>query len=370
MTRVTRWCLVVLLAATACAGSDSKDDPVVPGGADAGTTATIDGGGGGGDVPDAAMETTADAGTEPGNSDGGGQVDPGGDGLPPDPGTRFLTNPPPAACSPEVAANFTPVKGFSGGIPGTKTCGPKSPDCPTTYIPGNSGEACDSAADCTGPNPVCLTGDRYQGGTCAATGCELGSNFGCPQGGMCTNGGDGQTYCLASCGIDKSGCFVGCARDGMACFNTESKSMGVCLAAAGVRQCDPKASATCKMDSFGDGICVQTSWDDQTVGRCFESCDPIAQDCSADNSGCYVLREYKGYPVCFQSWGYPEGTECDRMTECAEGLRCACDRYESPCTTGLICRRYCALDGSTPCSSDTVCKPLAPGSRWGSCLPP
>jgi hypothetical protein len=63
---------------------------------------------------------------------------------------------------------------------------------------------------------VCLNGDKYPGGACAATGCELGSNFGCPRGATCVNGGDGQTYCLAGCGVDQSGCFVHCERDGYA----------------------------------------------------------------------------------------------------------------------------------------------------------
>jgi hypothetical protein len=359
-----RWFLLTLtVAAAACAGDGTTNpDPLFPE-PDGGGGELPDGGGGG--QPDGGAPLPDAPLSEP--DAGGGDM--GGDGLPPDPDVRFLTQPPGEACSGEVAESWEPKGGFSGGIPGTKTCGPKGPDCPTTYIPGNSGAACSSAADCTGPNPVCLKGSRYQGGTCAATGCELGSNFGCQEGGVCINGGDGQTYCVGGCGLDESGCFVGCGRDGFSCFNTESKSLGTCFAAEGVRQCNPSASATCTLESFGDGVCVQTSWDDQTVGRCFETCDPIAQDCSLEGTACYVLREYKGYPVCFQHWGFPEGSECDRMTQCDEGLRCGCDiSGASPCPIGLRCRKYCALDGSTECPSDTRCTPLVPGSRWGSCL--
>jgi hypothetical protein len=377
--------VLLALAAFACAGNDDPtNDPIVPG-IDGGTNPDLpDAPRGDPDpgTPDAPVSPdpgtpdapipdpgTPDAPPTPGTPDG--PPGPNPDEPPVDPDERFLTAPPPAACTPEVAATWIPDRGFSGGIPGTKTCGPNSPNCPTTYIPGNSGAPCSVDTDCTGPDPVCMRGDQWGTGTCAARGCELGSNFGCPERSVCINGGDGQTYCVGGCGIDQSGCFVGCDRDGFSCFNTESRSLGTCFATAGIRQCDPSASPFCSRPDFGGGICVQTSWDDQTVGRCFETCDPIRQDCTRSGDACYVLREYSGTPVCFQTWGYPEGAECDRMTECAEGLRCGCDVVgQSPCQTGLICRRYCALDGSTTCPSGTFCTPLASGSRWGSCLPP
>src|SRR5688572_27391707 len=158
MNRLGRWSFLLLLAATACAGNDSRtgDDPIVPGGNDAGTIELADAGG----VRDENVDAGAGAPPPDAGSGGGGQTDPGGDGLPPDPDTRFLTSPPPAACSAEVAANFTPKMGFSGGIPGTKTCGPTSPDCPTKYIPGNSAAACVPAGDAPAPSPVCPEADK------------------------------------------------------------------------------------------------------------------------------------------------------------------------------------------------------------------
>ncbi len=292
---------------------------------------------------------------------------------PPDSDDLFLTAPPGPDCSPDLAATWEPIGGFSGGISGRDTCGPRSPDCPTSYVSGNTGAPCSSAADCTGLAPVCLDGPKYPGGACSATGCELGSNFGCPEGDTCINGGDGQTYCAGGCGLDRSGCFVHCERGEYACFTTESKSLGMCLGIVGVKQCDPSASNRCTRPELGDGICVQTSWDDQSVGRCFETCDPLVQDCSRDGEGCYVLREYSGFPVCFQSWGFPEGTRCSRMTQCAEGLRCACDSADAAdCSSGashMFCRRYCPTDGSTPCPAGTTCRAVADGSRFGSCQP-
>jgi hypothetical protein len=287
----------------------------------------------------------------------------------PDPDDRFLTAPPAPECDPTIGASeFRPVGGYSGGIPGTGTCGPASPNCPTTYVAGNTGAPCSSGSDCTGLNPVCLDGSKYPGGMCSATGCELGSNFGCPAGDTCINGGT-DTYCVQGCGIHETGCFVHCERDGYSCFTTESRSLGTCFGAEGTRQCDPLASNSCTQPGFGAGICIQTAWDDQMVGRCFETCDPLVQDCSQDGQGCYSLREYPSTPICFQSWGFPEGSECSRMTQCAEGLRCACDTPDSPCPDFMRCRPYCATDGTVGCALGMTCRPVAAGSRWGSCHP-
>jgi len=348
--------LISMCAACAGDGRPPGDPALPPSGMPPGTS------------PDAAPGTSPDAapGTPPATGpDAGLPVPPTPDD---NPDLRFLTAPPGPPCAPEVADHFVPIGGYSGGIDGTGNCGPASPNCPTDYVAGNTGAPCSSDSECTGLNPVCLRGDKYPGGSCAATGCELGSNFGCPAGDTCING-NSQTYCLQGCGLDQSGCFLGCSREGYSCFNTESDSLGMCLGAEGTRQCDPRASARCTQPTFGDGICVQTSWDDQTVGRCFETCDPLLQDCVTDGQGCYVLVEYSGFPVCFESWGFPEGAFCERMTQCAEGLRCACDEDRSPCNGPHHCRRYCASNGSTICPSGTSCRPLTEGSRWGSCQP-
>jgi hypothetical protein len=389
--RQSAW-LLILLVASACGDAAtvavpshdaSSSEPIVPAddAAVAGTpdsAATMPDGSSSPDgaptgAPDGSASTAIpDAGLSGSTVDAVSST-PGPDGGPfeprPDPGYRYLTAPPAPDCDSSITADdFEPLAGFSGGIPGTKTCGPSSPSCPTTYVAGNTGAPCSSASDCTGLNPVCLEGAKYPGGMCSATGCELGSNFGCPAGDTCINGGS-QTFCVQGCGIHKTGCFVHCERSGYSCFTTESESLGTCFGTDGVRQCDPLASNTCTQPSFGAGICIQTSWDDQTVGRCFETCDPLWQDCSVDGQGCYSLYEYPNTPICFQSWGFPEGSECSRMTQCAEGLRCACDTPDSPCPTRMRCRQYCATNGSVPCPGGMTCRAVALGSRWGSCHP-
>jgi hypothetical protein len=284
-----------------------------------------------------------------------------------DPNIRFLTDPPPYPdCPPDI--EFHPEGGYSGLVNGQRNCGPASPNCPTTYIDGNSGAPCASASDCTGKDPVCLISSKYPGGVCAATGCEIGSNFGCPRGAYCLNA-DGQTYCIEGCGIDQRGCFRHCSRTGYACFTSESKYLGYCLGADGARDCDPSASASCTMPEFGDGVCGQTAWDDQSIGNCFETCDVYAQDCSEEGRGCYLLFDYPDYPVCFQSQGEPEGSTCVRTTECAEGLRCSCDNGTFPCTSTKHCRKYCSSDGNYPCPVGSYCRALADGGNLGSCEP-
>lgn len=356
-----RLSLVLSLVAAACSGNDNESDSgsIVP---------AVDAPPGGGAIVDAPVS--------------GGEIDAGGvtvvdappaqprpDAAPiPDGGVRFLTAPPPYPDCP-ADINFKPEGGYSGRVGGQKFCGPNSPNCPTEYIPGNSGSPCTTAADCTGPNPVCLTGPKYPQGVCAATGCEYGSNFGCPAGDFCLNGGDGQTYCIDGCGIDETNCFKHCSRDGFSCVTSESKTIGYCLGTEGMRQCNPSESATCT-GSFGDGVCGQSAWDDQTVGNCFETCDVFAQDCSKDGHGCYSLFEYPGYPVCFQSQGEPAGSSCVRTTECAEGLRCSCDNGSFPCTSEKHCRTYCSTNGRHPCTDpNTYCRPLEENGNLGSCEP-
>ncbi len=345
---------VSLLLAYACASNGGTQDTGGVGPqADGGGAVTID----------AAIPMVADAREGTATTDGNPDD--------PDPGTRFITAPPPyPTCSKDIA--FKPEYGYHGGVRGEKRCGPASPDCPTEYIEGNTGAPCTTAADCTGKDPVCLTGARYPGGVCSATGCEFGSNLGCPKGDYCMFAGDGQTYCLAGCGIDETGCFKKCDREEFSCFTSESKKLGMCLGAKGTRDCDPLASATCENPSFGDGVCVQTAWDDQTVGRCFETCDVEKQDCSKDNTACYSLMEYAGYPVCFQTQGEEDGSECIRATECAAGLRCSCDEGNSlvPCPSAKRCRQYCTTNGDLPCvNPDYVCDPIKEGGRLGTCEP-
>jgi hypothetical protein len=62
------------------------------------------------------------------------------------------------------------------------------------------------------------------------------------------------------------------------------------------------------------------------------------------------------------------------MTQCGEGLRCACDFANSSQCAGLThmhCRNYCATSQTRGfiCPSGSVCRPLKPGSSWGSCQP-
>ena len=273
----------------------------------------------------------------------------------------------PEACVGKDGDAWTPSHGPAGGLAGGGSCG-SSATCPTSYVAGNVGAACQSDGDCRGRNPVCLTGASSAGGTCAARGCQIGSNFGCPEGDTCVELAD-DTYCLEGCGIDESGCFVGCDRPGFACFNTASKYLGYCLYADAVRGCDPSRDVACEDPEFGEGVCDRTSWDDHTVGKCFESCNPIAQDCSNPEAGCYAVRDVE-MPVCYQNWGRGEGEPCTRLTHCARGLTCQCDHDDSSkCGGGedMHCRAYC-MPGCDQCSGVQRCRKIT-GWPYGACVP-
>src|SRR6187549_1651631 len=108
-------------------------------------TATEDGGipvlpeaDGGGGAVDAVVISRGDGGRHPGS----------------DLGPPFVNDLPPYPACPSGNA-FKPERGYSGGVGGQKKCGPESPNCPTSYVPGNSGAPCTQASDCTGKDPVC-----------------------------------------------------------------------------------------------------------------------------------------------------------------------------------------------------------------------
>lgn len=321
----------------------------------------------------------------PGDGGGGSGGDAAGNDGPGDsPGTFACegsvavmggdTNPTflPPACSGKDADHWSPMGGPNGGLIADGSCGSRTGNCPTSYVEGNVGAPCTTDRDCTGLDPVCLTGAKYAGGTCSSRGCELFSNKGCPPGDYCLDAG-GETYCVEGCGIDESGCFVGCNRPGFACFNSESKTLGYCLYGPAIRQCDPSQGIHCTTPEFGDGLCDHIAWDDPTIGRCFETCNPIAQDCTRDTDACYTVRDME-MPVCYQHVGRAEGEACTRNTHCGEGLTCQCDFDDrTVCTQNtkddveMRCRRYC-VPGCDQCGPGYRCRRI-PGWPFGACIP-
>jgi hypothetical protein len=286
--------------------------------------------------------------------------------------TKALPSP---SCT-DQSASWVPQGGYNGGMKGYKACGPTSPTCPTTYVNGNIGAACTTTSQCSGLHPVCLGGTKYPGGYCSSTGCELGTNFGCPAGDTCVSAGT-QTYCFAGCGWTNTGCFMHCDRSGYSCFATESRYLGFCASTTANRKCDPTKSQWCDPTTTGVGpaICVQTGWDNQTVGQCFETCDPVLQDCQTPNTGCYATEGYNPNPVCFGNWGRPEGASCTRLTMCAAGLTCACNLQDGSCHDtypphDMVCRHYCdpGYDYGPHCPTGQFCHKI-PNWPYGNCKP-
>src|SRR5512134_3669616 len=151
-----RLSILLPLLALACSGNklgsetDDAGIPIEPQ-ADGGMSVVVDGAvsvvdGGGGGTPDARVVKRGDGGMHPGSDEG-----------PP-----FVNDLPPYPDCPG-GNDFKPEGGYNGHVKGQKKCGPASPDCPTTYIDGNTGSPCTTAADCTGKDPICLTGAKYPG---------------------------------------------------------------------------------------------------------------------------------------------------------------------------------------------------------------
>jgi hypothetical protein len=360
--------LLVLLAGPGCGGSTGGDpldgDPPDDGsGLDGGMTLPEDGGGGGGEGGGGGGGGGEELPTGPLGCEGG--VTTGGRTGNEEPKEHKL----PAACSGASSSSWMPKHGPHGWLKGSGVCGSMTGNCPTQYTSANVGAPCSSDGQCTGPRAVCLTGSLYPGGMCSSRGCEMGSNRGCPVGSTCVEVGT-ETYCHAGCGISEDDCFVHCDRGSYACFTTESPSLGYCLGADAARSCDPSDGLSCSTSRFDQGFCKQSSWDDPTVGRCHEACNPIAQDCSKSDLGCYAVRD-RPMPTCYQNWGRKEGEACTRLTHCEKGLSCQCqyDDYSrcQPGNVNMQCRKYC-MPSCDQCGDGYRCRKI-PGWPYGSCIP-
>src|SRR5262249_46010 len=135
-------------------------------------------------------------------------------------------------------------------------------------------------------------------------------------------------------------------------------------------RCNPSEGLVCQDPTFGDGLCDHTSWDDPSVGKCFETCNPIAQDCHSPELGCYAVKDVE-QPICYQNWGFKEGESCNRLTHCAAGLPCQCRRGDrGKCAGGenRECRKYCMPGCDGQCPADRTCVQIA-GWPYGACLP-
>jgi hypothetical protein len=132
---------------------------------------------------------------------------------------------------------------------------------------------------------------------------------------------------------------------------------GACTSADGIDDC--AAGSLCRdgvctrICAVGSGECncsrVSSLFTDQDdIGVCVPSCDPIGQDCPA-GQGCYIAGD--PLTVCAGAGMVPVGESCQFVNSCAPGSSCAFqyqDRSEPECIA------HCAV-GSASCGPNAQC---------------
>lgn len=204
--------------------------------------------------------------------------------------------------------------------------GPGSDDAAGPAVPGTGavGEACETAADCLGPDATCMD---LPGGYCAISGCSAGT---CPAGSVCFSFTDGGSFCLDSCSAssecrETEGYF--CDSDNTCWSNGPAPSPvgGPCETADDCA--DP--GAICYADSLGGqptgfiggycliwectdascpagSTCLEVTSDGGTA--CFASCagatacPQLGYQCTAQSSTCW--------PGCASDAECPDGSAC------------------------------------------------------------
>ncbi len=129
-----------------------------------------------------------------------------------------------------------------------------------------------------------------------------------------------------------------------------------------------------------DAFCI--AFNDGFLPLCEIQCDPLLQDCSAQNFGCYAVLNDDKF-ICAQS-GYAEnqgndGDECYTIQSCKPGLVCMDGGSQEGCNngSGRCCTPVCDLDEPDPCMGGEECtSPWAMGeappeyASVGICLLP
>ena len=110
----------------------------------------------------------------------------------------------------------------------------------------------------------------------------------------------------------------------------------------------------------GAEICVISNWD--ALVLCYESCDPVAQDCRREGWACYPVDDGA---VCAPEGENPgaHGTKCEMLATCNPGLVCVQAGAVAGCPDDPCCAAYCDTE---EVGADEGCPGYDDGER---CLP-
>jgi hypothetical protein len=136
---------------------------------------------------------------------------------------------------------------------------------------------------------------------------------------------------------------------GTMCWEVDLEGNGVCFALCGGTEEAPTCPPGTGCAVFGDGMAM-----------CFETCDPLAQDCPGGDLCLPVSGTYQ----CYVDASGDEGQlhdPCDQPTVCDQGLLCVSPTSAIECdpnATGC-CEPMCDLDDPDPCpGAGQTCAPV------------
>lgn len=222
--------------------------------------------------------------------------------------------------------------------------------------------ACAKDEECAGGSCLGAKGQpqegnvRFTGGYCTSVSCTIDSQDGCGPDEFCIDGGDELGgFCVKQCS----------KADGLECVRGDQ----VCLGLGSFGGCFSRAAVQCHVQNrtgcHPAETCVRIGFEDNSLGRCETTCDPMRPACPGENAGCYFIRTYS---TAFCS---PAGSDeleeqcaCDKC--CAPGLACTPDGDGE----GRHCKQTCEVATNKGCESGETCKSLKVGSPWGGCVAP
>ncbi len=256
-------------------------------------------------------------------------------------------------------------------------------------VPGQVGDPCTAAADCT--TKFCATpalNSRLVGGYCTKLGCS--DTNACPSGSVCVDPGTGIRNCFRYCEPGSTGtcrtaegyvcqplsedpqagiCAPGCATD------ADCPAGGVCDATSHI--CTTPPTCNPAAPSCGTGkTCLPTA-QSPTGGFCFPDCTAAADCKKSEVCQPFAPGSTDGVctpPGCTTNADCPAGATCavqhDNLNFCQPPATCtdSCANADETCVGGL-CLSSCAA-GST---GDDACKAIHPdllcADTFGACMP-